>query len=84
MVGWNPSDPRGVQQLPAWRHELRAGSRLIAPGRRSGTHEQVGLLRVRDLLHESVHHRNHTRQMLANVQAAVWPHMANAQRFVGE
>jgi hypothetical protein len=49
---------------------------------RSGTHRKVGELRVRDLLHEWVHHdRNHTRQLLANVQARVWPHMGNAQRF---
>ena len=49
---------------------------------RAGTHAQVGTLRVRDLLHEWVHHdRNHVRQVLANVQAAAWPHMANAQRF---
>ncbi len=52
---------------------------------RGGTHERVGYLRVNDLLHEWVHHdRNHTRQILANVQSAVWPHMGNAQRFVGE
>jgi hypothetical protein len=37
---------------------------------------------VADLLHEWVHHdRNHLRQILASVQAFVWPHMANAQRF---
>jgi len=49
---------------------------------RGGTHSEVGYLRVRDLLHEWVHHdRNHFRQLLANVQAYVWPGMANAQRF---
>ena len=52
---------------------------------RGGRHPKVGLLRVRDLLHEWVHHdRNHIRQMLANVQAVVWPHMGNAQRFSGD
>jgi hypothetical protein len=52
---------------------------------RSCMHAKVGLLRVRDLTHEWVHHdRNHTRQILANVQARVWPHMANAQKFAGE
>ena len=25
--------------------------------------------------------RNHLRQMLANIQAAAWPHMGNARRF---
>jgi DinB superfamily len=52
---------------------------------RGGTHEKVGYLRVNDLLHEWVHHdRNHFRQLQANVQAYVWPSMANAQRFAGE
>jgi len=49
---------------------------------RGGQHRKVGHLRVSDLLHEWVHHdRNHLRQMLANVQAAAWPHMGNARRF---
>ena len=49
---------------------------------RSGRHPNVGVLRVGDLLHEWVHHdRNHLRQILANVQSSVWPHMGNAQRF---
>jgi hypothetical protein len=49
---------------------------------RGGYHPAVGYLRVADLLHEWVHHdRNHFRQILANVQAAVWPHMGNAQKF---
>lgn len=49
---------------------------------RGGQHPKVGHLRVSDLLHEWVHHdRNHFRQILANVQAAAWPHMGNARRF---
>jgi hypothetical protein len=52
---------------------------------RGGTHDKVGYLRVNDLLHEWLHHdRNHFRQLQANVQAYVWPSMANAQRFSGE
>jgi hypothetical protein len=48
-------------------------------------HGKVGELSVSDLLHEWVHHdRDHTRQLLANVQARVWPHMGNAQQFTGE
>jgi hypothetical protein len=51
----------------------------------SGEHPKVGTLRVKDLLQEWVHHdRNHTRQLLAVVQARVYPHMGNSQRFVGE
>ncbi len=50
--------------------------------RRGGHHPKVGQLTVGDLLHEWVHHdRNHFRQILANVQAFVWPGMGNAQRF---
>jgi DinB family protein len=52
---------------------------------RGGTHERVGYVRVKDLLHEWLHHdRNHFRQLQANVQAYVWPTMGNCQRFVGE
>jgi DinB superfamily len=49
---------------------------------RGGEHPTVGHLTVADLLNEWVHHdRNHVRQILANVQASVWPHMGNAQKF---
>jgi DinB family protein len=49
---------------------------------RSGEHERVGRLSVRDLMHEWIHHdRNHLRQLLANTQAYVWPSMRNAQLF---
>jgi hypothetical protein len=49
---------------------------------RSGRHPKVGPLHVQDLLHEWIHHdANHLRQILANVQSYVWPHMANTQRF---
>ena len=49
---------------------------------RGGHHPTVGHLRVGDLLNEWVHHdRNHVRQILANVQAYVWPHMGNARKF---
>jgi hypothetical protein len=51
---------------------------------RAGRHPTVGPLRVRDLLQEWIHHdRNHLRQILANVQAYVWPAMGNAQKFSG-
>jgi hypothetical protein len=49
---------------------------------RGGVHPKVGRLTVNDLLHEWVHHDgNHLRQLLANVQAFVWPGMGNARRF---
>jgi hypothetical protein len=49
---------------------------------RGGHHPKVGYLRIGDLLNEWVHHdRNHVRQILANVQAYVWPHMGNSRRF---
>jgi hypothetical protein len=60
----------------------RPASVLIAELERGGRHPKVGHLRVADLLHEWVHHdRNHMRQLLANIQAAAWPHMGNARRF---
>ena len=52
---------------------------------RGGHHPSVGYLRVGDLLNEWIHHdRNHVRQILANVQAYVWPHMGNARKFSGD
>jgi hypothetical protein len=49
---------------------------------RAGEHPKVGRLRVADLLQEWVHHdRNHVKQILTNVQAYVWPHLGNAQKF---
>jgi hypothetical protein len=67
---------------------LRADSAALVAGLRpgdlgrAGQHPKVGVLTVADLLHEWVHHdRNHIRQMLANVQASVWPHMGAGQRF---
>jgi hypothetical protein len=49
---------------------------------RFGQHPTVGSLTVNDLMHEWVHHDgNHLRQMLANIQAYVWPNMGNARRF---
>lgn len=52
---------------------------------RSGTHPKVGSLRVGDLLQEWVHHdRNHTKQLLTIQQERAYPHMGNAQKFVGE
>ena len=52
---------------------------------RACVHPKVGELTVRALLQEWVHHdRNHTKQILANVQARVWPYMGNAQKFKGE
>ncbi len=54
----------------------------VADLSKHGEHPKVGRLRVSDLLHEWVHHdRNHMRQILANLQAYVWPHMGNARGF---
>lgn len=49
---------------------------------RTGRHPTVGRLSIADLLAEWIHHdRNHLKQIYANAQAYVWPHMGNAQRF---
>ena len=81
-------DPRALlAELSAMRERSAAlvdGLRPADLGR-AGQHPTVGLLRVGDLLHEWVHHdRNHIKQILANIQAYVWPHMGNAQRFSAE
>lgn len=69
------------------RHDSIALVRGLTPSDmdRSGTHPKVGLLRVRDLVQEWVHHdRNHTKQLLAIQQERVYPDMGNSQKFVGE
>jgi hypothetical protein len=49
---------------------------------REGAHPRVGALTVNDLIHEWVHHDgNHLRQLVANIQAYVWPKMGNSRRF---
>lgn len=82
---------RSARELLSEFGALRADSMAlveslgVADLQRGGTHETVGYLRVSDLLHEWLHHdRNHFRQLQANVQAYVWPTMANAQRFSGD
>jgi len=79
---------KDIARLLAEFGELRQGSVALVRGLtaaqldRGGHHETVGRLRVSDLLHEWVHHdRNHVKQIMANVQSFVWPHMGNAQRF---
>ena len=78
-------DPAGV--LTEWVRLREASAALVETLRpedlpRAGRHPHVGRLSIGDLLAEWIHHdRNHQRQILANVQAYVWPHMGNAQRF---
>ncbi len=74
-------------ELMGLRHRSVAMVRALRADQldRACVHRKVGELRVRDLLHEWVHHdRNHTKQILANVQERVWPHMGNSQKFKGE
>jgi hypothetical protein len=69
------------------RHDSIAMVRSLTAAdlERSGEHPKVGTLRVKDLIQEWVHHdRNHTKQVLSVVQARVYPHMGNSQKFVGE
>jgi hypothetical protein len=75
---------RLLDELSTLRKESLTLVRELQPAdlERVGHHPLVGDLRVGDLLHEWVHHdRNHLKQIMANVQAFVWPHMGNAQRF---
>ncbi|HET7420071.1 MAG TPA: DinB family protein [Candidatus Dormibacteraeota bacterium] len=73
-----------LDEFEPLRHESLELIRSLGDAQldRGGIHPAVGLLTVRDLLHEWVHHDgNHLRQAYANVQAYVWPDMGNAQRF---
>ena len=76
-----------VAEFQALRHDSVALLESLTPAdlERRGTHDKVGYLTVKDLIHEWVHHdRNHFRQLEANVQAYVWPTMGNCQKFAGE
>jgi len=99
LEGWDQNevargrrdDMKAAAKLVAELERMRAESvkivRGLKPGdlTRGGQHPKVGWLRVEDLLQEWVHHdRNHIKQILSNVQAWAWPHMGNAQKFVGE
>ena len=73
-----------LHTLAGLREEGVALVRRLQPDQlsRGGHHPTVGYLRVADLLHEWVHHdRNHLKQILANVQSFVWPHMGSTQKF---
>jgi len=74
-------------ELMGLRHQSVEMVKALGPDQldRACVHGKVGELRVRDLLQEWVHHdRNHTKQILSNVMARVWPHMGNSQKFKGE
>jgi hypothetical protein len=76
----SPIEAAEAEQIDRTRRKTwsRARSEVFVPYK----HPDVGRLRVTDVMHEWVHHdANHDRQILANVQAAVWPHMGNARRF---
>jgi hypothetical protein len=81
-------DQRPPAELAEEFATLRGGSvelvRSLRPEDlgRSGTHPEVGALRVDELLGEWVHHdRNHIRQLLAVTQSRVWDQMGNARTF---
>jgi hypothetical protein len=74
-------------ELMGLRHTSVEMVKALRPDQldRACMHAKVGELTVRWLLQEWVHHdRNHTKQILSNVQERVWPHMGNAQKFRGE
>jgi DinB superfamily len=74
-------------ELTALRREGAALVDALGPAdlARAAEHPKVGDLHVNDILQEWIHHdRNHLKQILANVQAYVWPAMGNAQKFSGD
>jgi DinB superfamily len=73
-----------LKRFAALREESAAFvARLSAEDlERSGRHDGVGPITVGDLLHEWVYHdRDHLRQIMANVQQFVWPHLGNTRLF---
>ena len=81
-------DARPLPELLSEFEEIRADSLSLVEGLtktdlgKSCEHDFAGTLRIKDLLHEWIHHDlNHYRQIQGNVQDYVWPSMANAQRF---
>ena len=73
-----------IQEFEPLRRESLVMLRSVRPDQleRAGQHPKVGSLTVSDLMHEWVHHDgNHLRQVLANIQAYVWPKMGNSRRF---
>ena len=69
---------------------LRTGSITFVEGLRDvdlvrgGWHPDIGYVLVVDLLHEWVYHdHDHIRQMMANVQRYLWPHLGSTQKFYG-
>lgn len=78
-------DPKALlDEFSRLREQSIAQVRALKPDdlRRGGYHDFIGYVTVGELLAEWVHHdRNHFRQLLANVQAYVWPNMGSTQRF---
>ena len=98
LEGWDPDEvararhdaDRDVKDLLAELAALRDASVELVAGlqprdfRRAGAHPKVGRITIGDIAHEWVHHdRNHLAQIMANVQAYVWPSMGAAQKFSG-
>jgi hypothetical protein len=96
LVTWDPpavarareDHLKSGQELAATFAGLRVDGVALVRGlgpadlSRSGTHPDVGPLRVDELLGEWVHHdRNHIRQLLEVTQRRVWGQMGNARRF---
>lgn len=49
---------------------------------RTGVHPRIGLIRVREVLHEWLYHDlNHAKQVQQNTQRLLWNQLGNMQRF---
>jgi DinB family protein len=76
-----------VMELTALRKQSVETVRALRPEQldRACLHGTAGELHVRDMLHHATRHdRDHTRQILSNEMAWLWPHIGNAQRFATE
>jgi len=78
----NPADLR--DEFTRLREESVVLVRSLKPEQlqRGGIHPHVSRLTVDELINEGVHHDgNHLRQAYANIEAYVWPQMANTRNF---
>jgi len=49
---------------------------------RTGVHRKIGLIRVRELLHEWLYHDlNHVKQIQLNIQSLLWNQLGSMQAF---
>ena len=73
-----------LAEFEAMRHENMNFVAGLRPGQlaRAGFHPDIGEVQVVDFVYEWLYHDcNHIKQILSNIQIAVWPKMGNTRHF---